>query len=90
MGTMKNPRLDLFPITVGISQTNSHSYLTISDCNLVGLAEQRGTPLYLYDRTTMDAMVDTYRAHYGWRILTARAGISSSRGCLYRISNLES
>lgn len=62
MGTMRNPRLDLFPITVGISQTNSHSYLTISDCNLVDLAEQHGTPLYLYDRTTMDARVDTYRA----------------------------
>jgi hypothetical protein len=59
---MKNPRLDLFPITVSISQTNSHYYMTISDCNLVDLPEQHGIPLYLYDRTTTDAMVDTYRA----------------------------
>ncbi len=71
--------------------TNQQSFLPDHQrLQSVDLAEQRGTPLYLYDRTTMDAMVDTYRAHYGWRVLTARAGISSSRGCLYWILDLES
>ena len=35
--------------------------MTIGGCDLAELAEQYGTPLYLYDRATLDAAVTQYR-----------------------------
>jgi diaminopimelate decarboxylase len=57
-------RLALFPDTTTI---NKHS-LSIAGCDLADLADQYGTPLYLYDRATLDnallgyqkALVDMY------------------------------
>jgi diaminopimelate decarboxylase len=54
-------RLDLFPITAHIETTPGRECLTVAGCDLVELADRYGTPLYLYDQTTMDAAVDTYR-----------------------------
>jgi diaminopimelate decarboxylase len=51
-------RLDLFPDTVKIENDN----LTIDGLDLHALAEEYGTPLYLYDRTTMDNAVAAYQA----------------------------
>ena len=42
--------LELFPDTVQIVQ---HS-LSIAGCNLADLADRYGTPLYVYDRATLD------------------------------------
>jgi diaminopimelate decarboxylase len=57
-------RLQLFPITTTI-ENNS---LTIAGHNLAKLAEEHGTPLYLYDRETMDTAVAGYKtalaSHY--------------------------
>lgn len=50
-------RLDLFPITARIDQDT----LTIAGLDLAGLAREHGTPLYLYDRATMDEAVSGYR-----------------------------
>ena len=50
-------RLPLFPDTIQIK--NDTLYLDGQD--LVALAESYGTPLYVYDRATMDAAVRTYR-----------------------------
>lgn len=50
-------RLGLFPDATTIENDT----LTISGCDLSALAEQYGTPLYLYDRVTLDASVDTFR-----------------------------
>ena len=51
-------RLQLFPDTTRI-QDNT---LTINGLSLAALAEEYGTPLYIYDQATMDASVDAYRA----------------------------
>ena len=51
-------RLDLFPITTTIE----HDTLTIAGHSLATLAEEFGTPLYIYDRATMDKAAADYRS----------------------------
>ncbi len=57
-------RLALFPDATCIKNDT----LTIAGHNLASLADQYGTPLYIYDRTTMDTSVAVYKgalkAHY--------------------------
>jgi diaminopimelate decarboxylase len=57
-------RLALFPDSTRIRNDS----LTIAGYNLASLADQYGTPLYIYDRATMDASVAAYqgalKAHY--------------------------
>ena len=50
-------RLPLFPLTIDIADDQ----LTISGCSLANLASEHGTPLYLFDRVTLDAAVAAYR-----------------------------
>jgi diaminopimelate decarboxylase len=52
-------RLALFPLSTQLSADETER-LTIASCNLVDLAARFGTPLYLYDRATLDAAVDAY------------------------------
>ena len=51
-------RLSLFPDTTEIK----NNFLTIAGQDLTSLAEKYGTPLYLYDRATMDHAVAAYQA----------------------------
>ena len=51
-------RLDLFPITTTIE----HDTLTIAGHSLASLADEFGTPLYVYDRATMDAAAAEYKS----------------------------
>jgi diaminopimelate decarboxylase len=51
-------RLPLFPDTTKIEEDT----LTIAGQGLTFLAEKHGTPLYLYDRATMDNAVAAYKA----------------------------
>lgn len=57
-------RLQLFPITAKIE----NHILTIAGHSLEQLAEQYGTPFYLYDRATMDVSTQDYKtalaSHY--------------------------
>jgi diaminopimelate decarboxylase len=57
-------RLQLFPLTAKIENNT----LTIAGHSLAALAEQYGTPFYLYDRDTMDASTQAYQtalaSHY--------------------------
>ncbi len=57
-------RLDLFPV----STTIENDSLTIAGQDLASLADLYGTPLYLYDRSTLDlsakAYTDALAAHY--------------------------
>ncbi len=50
-------RLALFPDTTQIEG----DVLTIGGCNLEALADEFGTPLYLYDRATLDGAAAAYR-----------------------------
>lgn len=54
-------RLKLFPHTTHIQPAPGGEQLTIAGCDLRDLAERYGTPLYLYDRATLDAAVRAYR-----------------------------
>ncbi len=57
-------RLPLFPITANIE----NHQLQIANLDLNALAKAHGTPLYLYDRATMDAAAQAYhqslKTHY--------------------------
>jgi diaminopimelate decarboxylase len=50
-------RIQLFPITTTIEKNS----LTIAGHDLSALAKEHGTPLYLYDRATMDSAVADYK-----------------------------
>jgi diaminopimelate decarboxylase len=50
-------RLNLFPASTKIIRGTLH----VGGCDLVSLAEEKGTPLYIYDQATLDAAVDSYR-----------------------------
>ena len=50
--------LQLFPITTTIEKNS----LTIAGHDLAALAKDHGTPLYLYDRETMDTAVVGYKS----------------------------
>jgi diaminopimelate decarboxylase len=55
-------RLQLFPVTTKIETSSGAPQLSIAGCDLVQLAEEYGTPLYLYDQATMDASFAAYHA----------------------------
>jgi diaminopimelate decarboxylase len=50
MNTSRAPELALFPLT---TEVNERSHLVISGCDIVDLAEEFGTPLYLFDESTL-------------------------------------
>jgi diaminopimelate decarboxylase len=56
-GSLSERRLPLFPD----GTTLEHGDLVIAGCSLEDLAREYGTPLYLYDRLTLDAAVEAYR-----------------------------
>lgn len=64
-------RLELFPITACIEGEQ----LSIAGCDLAALAEEYGTPLYLYDQATMDAAAASYRSALA-RFYPGPAGIT--------------
>jgi diaminopimelate decarboxylase len=54
---MTKTRLPLFPSGTQVIQ----NHLSISGCDLQALADQYGTPLYIYDRADMDFSAELYR-----------------------------
>ena len=53
-------RLDLFPVTTHV-EPGQGGRLTIAGCDLAELAGRYGTPLYLYDRATLERAVAAYQ-----------------------------
>lgn len=53
-------RLKLFPDTTSLEREDKQIHLTIGGCSLQALADEFGTPLYIYDRVTLDNAVDAY------------------------------
>jgi len=58
-------RLSLFPVTARVTAAARNDRLQIGSCDLIELAEQHGTPLYLYDQATLDANLRAYRQALG-------------------------
>jgi diaminopimelate decarboxylase len=50
MNTSKTPELALFPLT---AEVNNQGHLLIGGCDVVDLAKEFGTPLYLFDESTI-------------------------------------
>jgi len=50
MSTSKAPELALFPLA---AEVNNQGHLVIGGCDVVDLAEEFGTPLYLFDESTL-------------------------------------
>ncbi|HSF82222.1 MAG TPA: diaminopimelate decarboxylase [Anaerolineales bacterium] len=59
-GSLFEQRLPLFPLTTTLAAHPSGATLSIAGQPLDQLAERFGTPLYLYDQSTLDAAVATY------------------------------
>lgn len=55
-------RLDLFPVSTTVEHSPTGSRLQIAGCDLEALADEYGTPLYVYDRATLDGSVYSYKA----------------------------
>lgn len=51
-------QLDLFPITVKIKNNK----LIIADCSIKKLTDEFSTPLYIYDKATLDSSVADYKS----------------------------
>jgi len=70
-------RLALFPISTAVIP-GSPAVLAIGGCNLLELAAQHGTPLYVFDAATLDAAAQRYSAalaaHYGGQAGVTYAG----------------
>nr|MQY81622.1 diaminopimelate decarboxylase [Dehalococcoidia bacterium] len=57
-------RLALFPLTAEISEK---SHLVIGGCDAVALAEEFGTPLYIFDEVTLRQKCAEFRDEFGRR-----------------------
>jgi diaminopimelate decarboxylase len=57
-------RLSLFPLT---AEVNSRGRLSIGGCDTVELAAEYGTPLYLFDETTIRRRCREFRTEFGRR-----------------------
>jgi diaminopimelate decarboxylase/diaminopimelate epimerase len=68
-------RLGLFPDTASVKATPSGERLSVGGCDLADLAGRYNTPLYLYDRATLDGTVQRYQQALGdW--YPGRSGIT--------------
>ncbi len=88
-------RLDLFPVTAQVADRGAGSRLHLGGMDLVTLAGEYGTPLYVYDAETLDLAVETYRAvldnHYpGPTAITyaGKAGLSTALARWARLQEL--
>jgi diaminopimelate decarboxylase len=71
MSNLLNTRIPLFPDSTKVVDRN----LVIAGCDLNELAEQFGTPLYLYDKLTLDSSANTYKTFLA-RYYPSKAGIT--------------
>jgi diaminopimelate decarboxylase len=51
------PQAKVFPVS---TQVNDHGHLTIGGCDLVDLASEFDTPLYVYDEATLKSQVEAF------------------------------
>ncbi|MDD4873656.1 MAG: diaminopimelate decarboxylase [Dehalococcoidales bacterium] len=58
------PRISLFPLTTEISKDG---HLVIGGCDTIALANEYGTPLYLFDEHTLRSMCREFKSEFGQR-----------------------
>jgi diaminopimelate decarboxylase len=62
MNTSRAPELALFPLAAEVS---NQSHLVIGGCDVVDLAEEFGTPLYLFDEQTLRQKCREFKEDFG-------------------------
>jgi diaminopimelate decarboxylase len=62
MSTKAMPKLVLFPLT---AEVNKQSHLVIGGCDVVDLANEFGTPLYLFDESTLRHKCREFKDEFG-------------------------
>jgi diaminopimelate decarboxylase len=62
--TVATPKLSLFPQTAGV---NGPGHLTLGGCDAAALAAKHGTPLYVFDETTIRKKCAEYRTEFSQR-----------------------
>ena len=58
------PRLPLFPLT---AEVNERGHLTIGGCDSMELADEFGTPLYVFDEFSLRSKCAEFKAEFGQR-----------------------
>ncbi|MFC1915632.1 diaminopimelate decarboxylase [Chloroflexota bacterium] len=58
------PRLSLFPLT---AEVNEQGHLIIGGCDTIKLAEEFGTPLYVFDEFSLRSKCAEFKAEFGQR-----------------------
>ncbi|MFC1994809.1 diaminopimelate decarboxylase [Chloroflexota bacterium] len=58
------PKLSLFPLT---AEVNERGHLVIGGCDSVGLAEEFGTPLYVFDELNLRSKCAEFKREFGQR-----------------------
>ncbi|GAH75360.1 unnamed protein product, partial [marine sediment metagenome] len=61
MNTNKVPKLSLFPLTTEIS---NQGHLCVGGCDVVELAKEFGTPLYIFDEFTLHHKCREFKAEF--------------------------
>jgi diaminopimelate decarboxylase len=82
-------RLPLFPINAVV---NNLGHLVIGGCDTVALADEFGTPLYLYDELTLRAKCREFKEEFGKRypnVQIVYASKAYSNGALLHLINEE-
>jgi len=62
MNTSKAPELALFPLT---AEVNNRGHLVIGGCDIVDLVNEFGTPLYLFDESTLLHKCREFKDEFG-------------------------
>jgi len=62
MSTETVPKLTLFPLS---TEVNKQGHLLIGGCDVVDLAKEFGTPLYLFDESTLRHKCRVFKEEYG-------------------------
>ncbi len=72
--TMSFENVSLFPITAGV---NERDHLELGGCDVVDLASEFGTPLYVFDEETLRGMCREFVAEFGSRYPNSRVAYAS-------------
>ena len=71
---MSFENVSLFPFT---AEVNEDDHLVIGGCDVVGLAAEFGTPLYVFDEDTLRGMCREFRTEFGTRYPNSRVAYAS-------------
>jgi diaminopimelate decarboxylase len=84
-------RISLFPKT---AEVNNQGHLVIGGCDTVALADEFGTPLYLFDEVSLRSRCAEFKAEFGQRykgtavIYAAKAFINRSLAIIFKEEGL--